>query len=386
MVDNKAQRAPPMSHIKVTSLPRKGLRKPFKDALTLPGEMYCDEKIFQEEKKHIFSGMWLSVGRCEDLVDPGSYFTWNMDNERVLVIKGKDNKIRAFFNVCRHRGSRLVEEDSGCGLHKITCPYHAWTYASDGRLLSAPTMGENFDRDEFPLVEAPCDTYGGFIFINLDEKTPPLLTYLADLPDMSRYRLGELRRGARVEYEVQANWKLICENYNECYHCAMVHPQLHRISDASSGGALERGRCFSGGSMYLNEGFTTMTLSGHSDHPVIPGLSEEDHRTVHYYTVYPNFLVSPHPDYLLTHTIWPLGPDRTRIICEWFFTQEAVNSPDFDPSDAVEFWDVTNKQDWGLCVRAQRGAASRGYRPGRYHPKESCVWAFDDWYLEHMGY
>jgi Rieske 2Fe-2S family protein len=375
-----------MSQSNISSIKKGVLRKPFTEAFTLPGEMYFDEKIFREERQRIFSSMWINVGRDEDLAEPGSYFTWSMDKERLLIVRGKDNKVRAFFNVCRHRGSRLVDDDSGCGLHRITCPYHAWTYGSDGRLLSAPTMGEDFNRDDFPLVEAPCDTFAGFIFINLDENAAPLTEYLRDLPDLTRYRLDQLRRGATVEYEIDANWKLICENYNECYHCAMVHPQLHRISDANSGGKLERGACFSGGSMYLNEGFSTMTLSGHSNHPVIPGLSKEDHRTVHYYTVYPNFLISPHPDYLLTHTIWPLAPDRSRITCEWFFTREAINKPGFDPSDAVEFWDVTNKQDWGLCVRAQQGAESKGYRPGKYHSHESAVWAFDDWYLKHMGY
>lgn len=360
-------------------------RPSFADAFTLPGKLYWDEDVFAAEQKRIFSRMWLCVGRCEDIEDPGSYFTWNNQNERILVVRGKDNKIRAFFNVCRHRGARLVDEDSGCGLGRITCPYHAWTYANDGRLVSAPAMGENFDKNDFPLVEAPCDTYGGFIFINLDKDAESLGSYLADLPDLARYQLAQLRRGARVEYQVDANWKLVCENYNECYHCALVHPQLHRISDANSGGGLQRGRCFSGGSMLLNEGFSTMTMSGHSDHPPIPGLSEDDHRTVQYYTIYPNLLFSPHPDYLLTHTIWPISPGKTRIVCEWFFTQEAVSKPDFDPSDAVEFWDVTNKQDWGLCVRAQQGAESRGYRPGKYHPGERAVWAFDDWYLEVMG-
>ena len=373
-----------MSTSNVRSIKKDGALPPFEDALTLPGKLYWDQAVFNAEKEAIFSSMWLCIGRCEDIEDPGSYFTWQQGNERILIVRGKDKKIRAFFNVCRHRGSRLVEEESGCGLNRITCPYHAWTYASDGRLVSAPTMGDDFDKNDFPLVEAPCDTYGGFIFINLDENAEPLESFLSDLPDLSRYQLPELRRAAKVEYVVDANWKLICENYNECYHCALVHPQLHRISDANSGGKMERGRCFSGGSMHLNDGFSTMTMSGHSDHPVIPGLSEEDHRTVQYYTIYPNLLISPHPDYLLTHTIWPIGPGKTRIVCEWFFTQEAVNQPGFDPSDAVEFWDVTNKQDWGLCVRAQRGAESRGYRPGKYHPHESAVWAFDDWYRDFM--
>lgn len=362
-----------------------GLRRPFGQARTLPGLLYWDEDTFRQEQDQIFSSMWLCVGREEDIAEPGDFFTWQQGRERILVLRDKQCQVNAFFNVCRHRGARLVQEASGCGLHRITCPYHAWTYASDGRLLSAPEMGEAFQREDFPLLPAPCGTHGGFIFINLDQQAEPLARYLAELPDLERYRTDQLRRGARVEYEIRANWKLVCENYNECYHCERVHPQLHRISDARSGGPMQRGACFTGGPMRLNEGFDTMTLSGRSDRPVIPGLSQEDHRTVNYYTVFPNFLISPHPDYLLTHTVWPLSPDRTRIICDWYFTREAMQGKDFDPSDAVEFWDVTNKQDWSLCERAQQGAESRGYRPGPYQPGERVVHAFDDWYLARMG-
>lgn len=361
------------------------LRRAFPEALTLPGALYHDPAIFAREQSEIFGRMWICIGRSEDLAAPGSYLTWEQDGERLLVVRGRDDRIRAFYNVCRHRGARLVQEEAGCGLHRITCPYHAWTYASDGRLVSAPEMGEDFDRDDYPLVQARCETAMGFIFINLEEQAEPLSRYLADLPDLSRYRLQTLGRGARVSYEIEANWKLVVENYNECYHCALVHPQLHRISDARSGGPLERGDCFSGGCMHLNPGMRSMTLTGQSDYPCIPGLDAEDHRTVHYYTVYPNLLLSPHPDYLLTHTVWPLSPGRSRILCEWFFTGEALAREGFDPSDAVEFWDVTNRQDWDLCERAQHGARSRGYRPGRYNPTEKAVWAFDDWYLKHMG-
>jgi len=361
------------------------LRRPFSQARTLPGKLYSDEAIFRQEQARIFGSMWLCVGREEDIAEPGDYFTCTIGHERLLMVKDKRGQARAFFNVCRHRGARLVQQDSGCGLHRITCPYHAWTYANDGRLVSAPDMADEFDREGFPLVAAQCESHAGFLFISLDKDAEPLGDYLSDLPDLSRYRMGELRRGARVDYEVAANWKLICENYNECYHCALVHPQLHRISDARSGGTMQHGRCFAGGPMLLNEGFNSMTLSGHSDRPVIPGLSAADHKTINYYTVFPNFLLSLHPDYVLTHTIWPLGPQRTRVVCEWFFTREAMQQADFDPADAVEFWDITNRQDWSLCERTQLGTLSRGYRPGPYHKGESVVHAFDDWYLERMG-
>jgi Rieske 2Fe-2S family protein len=190
-----------------------------------------------------------------------------------------------------------------------------------------------------------------------------------------------------MEYEVAANWKLICENYSECYHCPGAHPQLARISDliARSSRPQEIGRCFNGGPMQLREGIETMSLSGRRTVPVIPGLSADDHRYVYYYVIYPNLLLSPHPDYVLTHTAWPLAADRTRVVCEWLFTPEAVARPGFDPADMVDFWDVTNRQDWALCERTQRGAASRGFRPGPYQPTEDCVHTFDRWYADLMS-
>jgi Rieske 2Fe-2S family protein len=147
---------------------------------------------------------------------------------------------------------------------------------------------------------------------------------------------------------------------------------------------LESGACFNGGAMALRDGFTTMSMSGRSSLPQIPGLSADDHRRILYYLVYPNLLLSPHPDYVLTHTIWPLGPARSRVVCEWLFTPEAAAAEGFDPADVVEFWDLTNRQDWELCERAQAGAASRGYRPGPYQSSEDCVHAFDRWYAEQL--
>jgi Rieske 2Fe-2S family protein len=248
-------------------------------------------------------------------------------------------------------------------------------------------MDEGFRREAFSLVPVRIGTYAGFIFLNLDDAAEPLESYLADLPDLARFKMTELRLGKRIEYEVKANWKLICENYSECYHCPGVHPQLFRISDniARHDRVQEIGACFNGGPMMLREGIETMSMSGKRTVPIIPGLKPDDHRFVYYYVIYPNLLLSPHPDYVLTHTAWPVAPGRTKIVCEFLFTQEALARPDFDPTDMVEFWDVTNRQDWGLCERAQLGAQSRGYRPGPYQPSEDCVHTFDRWYAERMA-
>jgi Rieske 2Fe-2S family protein len=289
--------------------------------------------------------------------------------------------------VCRHRGSRLLDEPRGRGLKRLVCPYHSWSYDLDGSLQQAPGMPADFRRASHGLVPVGCASHEGFIFLNLDPAAEPLERWLRDLPDLSRFAMGELRCGQRIEYEVAANWKLICENYSECYHCANAHPQLFRISDliSRSERRQETGACFNGGPMLMRDGVETMSMSGRRTVAPIPGLSAADHRYVYYYVVYPNLLLSPHPDYVLTHTAWPLAPDRTRIVCEWLFTAEAMASPGFDPGDMVEFWDVTNRQDWRLCERTQAGAASRAFQPGPYTPTEDCVHTFDAWYADRLA-
>jgi Rieske 2Fe-2S family protein len=343
--------------------------------------------VFRLERETIFGKSWLCTGRESDIPAAGDYFVPTIAGDSVVVVRGHDGVVRAFFNVCRHRGSRIIETPAGNGLKRLLCPYHAWSYELDGSVHNAPHMEEGFRKGEFGLVPVRLGLRDGFLFLNLDDAAAPLEDCLADLPDLSRFRMGELRCGKRIEYEVAANWKLVCENYSECYHCAGVHPQLARISDliGRSERRQEVGACFNGGPMRMREGVETMSISGKSTVPGLPGLSQQDHRYVYYYVVYPNLLLSPHPDYVLTHTAWPLAPDRTRIVCEWLFTQKAVGSKDFDPSDMVEFWDTTNRQDWQLCERVQSAARSRGFRQGPYQATEDCVHTFDRWYADRLA-
>ncbi|MGD9597896.1 MAG: aromatic ring-hydroxylating dioxygenase subunit alpha [Steroidobacteraceae bacterium] len=379
MVIDVAQRLPPIADLERT-------RGPFGEARTLPGEVYGAGEILQLEQRGLFAREWLCVGREADIPVPGDWFLRDIAGDSVIVMRGRDGVVRAFYNVCRHRGSRLLDEPRGQGLARIVCPYHAWSYQLDGSLQQAPRMGPEFRKDDHGLLPVRSGLFEGFIFLNLDPQAQPLDRYLADLPDLTRFRMPQLRCGRRIEYEVRANWKLICENYSECYHCSLAHPQLTRISEQISRD--ERGQdigaCFNGGPMKLRDGIETMSMSGRSTLPTIPGLSLEECRYVHYYVIYPNMLLSPHPDYVLVHTAWPLAPDRTRVVCEWLVTADALAAKDFDPSDVVEFWDVTNRQDWALCERAQAGVTSRGYRPGPYQSSEDCVHIFDRWYADRL--
>lgn len=362
-------------------------RRPFAQARTLPGAVYASPAVFALEQQAIFARSWLCAGRVADVPDAGDWFVKEVAGESVIVVRGGDGRVRAFYNVCRHRGSRLLDETRGRGLKRVLCPYHAWSYELDGSLQQAPGMPDSLARERHGLVPVGVGVHEGFVFVNLDPGAAPLARHLADLPDLSRFRMAELVCGRRVEYEVAANWKLVCENYSECYHCPGAHPQLIRISDLISRAERrqEAGACFNGGPMLMREGVETMSMSGRRSVAPIPGLTADDHRYVYYYVVYPNLLLSPHPDYVLTHTAWPLAPDRTRVVCEWLFTAEAAASPGFDPRDMVEFWDVTNRQDWRLCERTQAAAASRGFLPGPYQPTEDCVHTFDCWYAERLA-
>jgi glycine betaine catabolism A len=362
-------------------------RGPFAEARTLPAAVYTADDIFRIEQRDLFNRQWLCVGRAADIPQTGDYFVKDLGVESVIVMRSADGDIRAFHNVCRHRGSRLLDVPQGRGLARILCPYHAWSYNLDGSMQNAPQMPETFSKADHGLTKVRSALYEGFIFINLDDAAPSLASHLSDMPDLARFHMADLVCGKHIEYEVAANWKFICENYSECYHCAGAHPQLFKLCDliARHERRMEIGKCFNGGPMKLRDGIATMSMSGKASLPTIPGLTHDDTRYVHYYVVYPNVLLSPHPDYVLVHTAWPVSPGRTKIICEWLFSQEAVSAQAFDPSDVVEFWDVTNRQDWALCERAQRGASSRGFLPGPYQPTEDCVHTFDQWYANQLA-
>jgi Rieske 2Fe-2S family protein len=367
-------------------------------ASPLAGALYTDPALFRRELDELFGGLWLCAGREEAVPSPGDFLVREIGDDSIVVSRAENGELHAFYNVCRHRGARVVEEPRGGGRRHFVCPYHAWTYGLDGRLQQAPLMADrpDFRCQDFPLVAVPLQRWEGFFFLHLgasgpaaaDRATAPvrsLAEQLRDLPDLTAYDLTDLRVAARETYRVRANWKMLCENYAECYHCSLVHPQLHRISHFQSGGKQETGGSFVGGPMRLRPGFDTMSLSGVSERASLPGLPVDELDLVRYYNVYPNFLISLHRDYVLTHTLWPLSPGETFIECEWLFHPDEILRPGFDAADAVQFWDVTNRQDWEVCEKVQLGVRSRGYQPSRYQAGESCVWAFDRWYRDRMG-
>jgi Rieske 2Fe-2S family protein len=243
-----------------------------------------------------------------------------------------------------------------------------------------------FRKQDWPLTPAAVAEWDGHLFLQLGSKPSPLPAQLGDLPERFRsWGMSELRLGHRVVYDVAANWKLIIQNYSECLHCPVIHPALSRLSHYLSGENEPASAGSLGGAMSLKEGVTTMTLDGTSRRPPLPGLGEQHRRTVQYYAVLPNLLLSLHPDYMMTHLLWPRAVDRTEVVCEWHFHPKAMSRDDFDPADAVSFWDLTNRQDWHVCELSQHGVSSRAYTPGPYAQSEGLLWQFDREYLRALG-
>jgi phenylpropionate dioxygenase-like ring-hydroxylating dioxygenase large terminal subunit len=371
-------------------------------AETLPQRYFVSQEIFATELEKIFAINWVLVGHQSQIADPGDYFLAQVDGESLIIVKDQRSSIRAFYNVCRHRGSRLCEEQRGHAA-AIQCPYHAWTYALDGRLLGAPHMDETsgFNKAEFPLKPARLGLWEGFIFVNLADASTRLRPAAARQAErggymslekwfeplngkFSAWNLATLRSAKRINYDVRANWKLMFQNYSECYHCLGVHPELSKISpyDSAENDLIEGP--FLGGFMRIANG-KSLTASGNACALPVGNFGTEDFRFVFYYSIFPNMLLSLHPDYVMVHQLKPQSPERTLIFCDWFFNPEASKRGDFNPNDAVEFWDMVNKQDWHVCELSQQGISSRAYQPGPYSARESIPAAWDNYYLQQVG-
>ena len=335
----------------------------------------------------IFAGMWIHVCRVEDVLARGQFVRCDVANASVLVVGIGGGQVHAFYNVCRHRGTRLCTAQDGAFSGSIQCPYHAWTYDLDGRLIGAPLMDdvEGFRREDYPLHRVGCEVWDGHVFINLSSAPSPLEDQLGELPArFAPWQMRDLRRVRKVEYDVRANWKLIVQNYNECLHCPIIHPLLNRMHHYLGADNVPSTETYCGGAMGLKEGVETLSVDGRRRRSILPGLRDNDRSAVSYFAIYPNLLLTLHPDYMLTVTIWPQAPDRTRLVSEWHFHPDEIAKPGFVFEDAVEFWDITNREDWAISERSQQGISSRGYTPGPYSNREAQLWDFDQFVLSRV--
>lgn len=354
---------------------------------SLPREYYVGRDHFERELRAIHHQMWLASGRVEEIPSAGDYVVRQIGDANVIVVRTESGGVAAVHNVCRHRGTRLCKEPAGHLPGAIRCAYHSWTYGLDGRLLQAPHMDrvEGFSLADHPLQPVAVATWDGHFFLNLSPSPGPFAEHLAGLHAKFRpWRMEELRLVERRAYDVAANWKLIIQNYSECLHCPVAHPLLQKHSHYMSGDNEPPQPTYLGGRMDLREGVATLSLDGRTNRSCFRDLPAEDRRRVYYYALLPNFLLNLHPDYMLTFQLWPVAPDRTRVVCEWHFHPDEIGRTDFDPAGPIDFWDLTNRQDWELSELAQAGIASAGYRPGPYSNREELLVALDAWVLDRV--
>ena len=335
----------------------------------LPATAYTDADVLAWERRHLFAGAWTCVGRRADLAGNGATARAIQVGDVGVLLTFPESSVRAFANVCRHRGHELLPAEGTATHRAVACPYHGWAYRLDGTLHTAPGMAgqESFDPTTHGLVALPAREWHGWVFVNATGTAPPFDRYVGAMDDLvAPYRPAELELGARHSYEVAANWKVIVENYHECYHCPLIHPELCKVSPPASGDNWNLPGAWVGGSMELRDHAETMSLDGRSGGRMLPGV---DPRTVRYLGLFPNLLVSAHPDYVMAHRLEPIAPGRTWIECSWYFPPGVP-----DPAYAVDFWDVTNREDWAACESVQRGLMNPHFRPGPLAAREDAVY------------
>jgi glycine betaine catabolism A len=360
----------------------------------LPREMYVDPATWLTERDLALYGQWFCLGRTDDLGlgDPSRVVTVDVAGESVLVMRDAEGALHAAYNVCRHRGSQIVpvepdaEPPEPCAAGALRCPYHSWTYDLSGALLKAPhTEGVvDFDPAAFGLAPVAIAEWGGFCFVHLTpERAVDLPAEIAAVvTPIERYPLGDLVSGRRLVYDVAANYKVLSENYNECYHCGPVHPELTRLvpSFGAGGAGIDWDR-----GVPHRAGAWTFTMSGSSNRRPFPGLSVDEQSRHKGALLHPNLWLSCSADHVAAFTLWPQAVDRTRVVCDLLFAADEAASAGFDPGDAADFWDLVNRQDWAVCESVQRGMSSRAYDQGWFAPMEDLAADIRRWLLPRLG-
>jgi Rieske 2Fe-2S family protein len=395
-----------------------------RDGYSLPGAFYSDERIYRADIDRVWRRGWLFAGHSCEIPAAGDYFTLELDSDSLIVIRHDDGTARALWNVCRHRGTEICSPGSG-RVGRIVCPYHQWSYARDGALVSYRGMQSDLDKSELGLLSASLREVGGFIFVSLADDPPSfeeagdLLGSLLPVQGFDRAKVAKT-----VDYEVAANWKLVWENNRECYHCNVNHPQYikanfdHYNADdtseriqgqidqavarseakwAAAGLAVTHHQTgmtrfpdaaaniwFSANRTPLVDGYLSETMDGRQVAPLMGSYTDPDVGTLRVRTV-PNLWNHSSCDHGVSTRLLPGGPQRTRVRVQWLVDAAAVEGRDYQLDQIMPFWQLTSEQDWELCERAQRGVNSSHYRPGPFSTyKEYNVQSFVQWYLSQL--
>jgi glycine betaine catabolism A len=360
---------------------------------TLPGSWYTDPGIFDREQRVIFDGHWLCAARSADIPVTGQFQAVQAGSESVLIVRQRDGGLRAFLNVCRHRGARVCLEESGQATRYLRCPYHAWSYDLDGRLAAAPNLVRmpDIDRDAYGLVPVALREWLGYAWICLADPAPSFedtvigaVTERLGAPRaIESYGVASLAVGRRISYDVAANWKLIIENFMECYHCAPIHPELTSVLPEFAGGYAAQ--YYVGHGAAFADRVAGFTIDGDSGFGRLPGVSEDQDRRYYAITIRPQVFINLVPDHVIVHRMIPRGPDRTIVVCDWLFDAGVVASGE-DLSRSVELFDRVNRQDFAACERTQPSMGSRAYRDGGVLvPSEHHIAGFHSWVREQLA-
>jgi glycine betaine catabolism A len=356
---------------------------------TPPGSAYTDPGVFAAEQERIFERTWTCAALAADLAAPGAFRTVTVGRESVVLVRGRDGAVRGFLNVCRHRGARICTEPEGQVRRNLQCPYHAWTYDLTGKLIAAPNLTSmpDVDRVEYGLLPVHLREWLGYVWICLGDDPPSfeadvigeVVTRLGDVASVERYGIENLTLGRRITYDVAANWKLIVENFMECYHCATIHPELTEVLPEFADGVAAQywvghGAEFAPGA----EGFT---VDGRAGAERLPGVTDEQDRRYYAITIKPQVFVNLVPDHVIVHRMTPLAADRTMVDCDWLF------APGVEDIDAgVELFHRVNTQDFDACERTQPSMASSAYRNGGVLvPSEHHIAAFHGWVADKLA-
>jgi Rieske 2Fe-2S family protein len=392
---------------------------------SLPADFYSSPLVYRAEIEQIWRQGWLFVGNACEIPSPGDYMTFSVDDDSLIVIRDEDDQIHALWNVCRHRGTQICAESHGKA-GRLVCPYHQWTYARDGSLISCRGMQDEINKADLGLLRAHVRQLDGLVYVSLADEPPDFSGAAAAISPFVRPQGLEHAKPAKiVDYNVAANWKIVWENNRECYHCNVNHPQYikanfdhynaddtservqARISQAvarseqkwsDAGLAVSHRRTgmthfpdvgpggwFSANRTPLVEGYVSESMDGRQVAPLMGDYEDADVGTLRVRTL-PNMWLHASCDHVVSTRLLPAGMGCTSVRVAWLVDKDAVEGRDYRLEDVMPFWQLTSEQDWALCECVQKGIRSSHYVPGPFSTyKEYNVDAFVRWYLHQIA-
>ena len=375
---------------------------------TLPRGLYVSDEAFAFDTQVMLKSVWLYACTVAHVKNAGDYFAFELAGNSIIILRGRDNEVRAFWNSCRHRGAKICLEQSGRA-PRLMCPYHQWTYGLDGKLLAARSMAEDFDKADHGLNPVALENVGGLIFICLSDNPPPIGRVKADIADqIAVYGLEKLKVAVQDDYIDDANWKLVMENNRECYHCDVGHPELISVlgttgfgKDAPADDYLETKRAewqalgidhdvieFPDGwwhriaRLALANGAVTQSIDGKLACQKLIGPFKAPETSSLSVWTQPNSWHHFCCDHVVTFSLTPVGPDKTLLRTSWLVHEDAVEGVDYNPDHLAALWRATNVQDGHFSMVNHQGIANDGYVQGPYAVEENLVEDFKDFYVD----